>query len=347
MKKNLIVTGSSGLVGSEIVELLSKEFNQIYGIDNNLREFFFGKQGNVKLREKSLKKKIKNYTHFNLDIREKNKITELVKKIKPFAIIHCAGQPSHDLAAKIPFDDFETNANGTLNLLEAVRRYSKKTIFIFLSTNKVYGDNPNKIKFKEFKKRYEFKNSIFKNGINEELSIDQNTHSIFGASKLSADILVQEYGRYFDIYTCCLRAGCITGPNHAGVELHGFLNYLIKCNVNKIKYSIYGYKGKQVRDNIHAFDLVQFMRFFLEKPRIAEVYNIGGGKNNSISIIEAFDKISKLTGFKMISNYIKEARRGDHICYYSNLSKIKKHYPDWDIQKNLDNIFEEIYQRYL
>ena len=241
---------------------MSKEFNQIYGIDNNLREFFFGKQGNVKLREKSLKKKIKNYTHFNLDIREKNKITGLVKKIKPFAIIHCAGQPSHDLAAKIPFDDFETNANGTLNLLEAVRRYSKKTIFIFLSTNKVYGDNPNKINLNELKMRYEYKNPTFKKGINEKLSIDQNTHSIFGASKLSADILVQEYGRYFDINTCCLRAGCITGPNHAGVELHGFLNYLIKCNVNKIKYSIYGYKGKQVRDNIHAFDLVQFIRFF-------------------------------------------------------------------------------------
>jgi len=347
MKKNLIVTGSSGLVGSEIVELLSKDFNQIFGIDNNLRKYFFGNHGNVKNREKSLKKKINNYTHYNLDIREKNKIFNLVKKIKPFAIIHCAGQPSHDLAAKIPFDDFETNANGTLNLLEAVRRYSKKTIFIFLSTNKVYGDNPNKLGLDELKMRYEYKNKNFKQGINEKLSIDQNTHSIFGASKLSADILVQEYGRYFGIPTCCLRAGCITGPNHAGVELHGFLNYLIKCNVNKTRYSIYGYKGKQVRDNIHAYDLAQFIRLFLEKPRIAEVYNIGGGKNNSISILEAFNKINNLSGIKMISEYKKEARIGDHICYYSDLSKIKKHYPSWRIEKKLDNIFEEILQRYL
>jgi len=347
MKKNLIVTGSSGLVGSEIVELLSKDFNQIFGIDNNLRKYFFGNHGNVKNREKSLKKKINNYTHYNLDIREKNKIFNLVKKIKPFAIIHCAGQPSHDLAAKIPFDDFETNANGTLNLLEAVRRYSKKTIFIFLSTNKVYGDNPNKLGLDELKMRYEYKNKNFKQGINEKLSIDQNTHSIFGASKLSADILVQEYGRYFGIPTCCLRAGCITGPNHAGVELHGFLNYLIKCNVNKTRYSIYGYKGKQVRDNIHAYDLAQFIRLFLEKPRKAEVYNIGGGKNNSISILEAFNKIANLSGIKMISEYKKGARIGDHICYYSDLSKIKKHYPSWRIEKKLDNIFEEILQRYL
>ena len=346
MKKNLIVTGSSGLVGSEIVELLSKEFNQIYGIDNNLRKYFFGKHGNVKLREKVLKK-INNFTHFSIDIREKNKIMQLVEKTKPFAIIHCAGQPSHDLAAKIPFDDFETNANGTLNLLEAVRKYSKKTIFIFLSTNKVYGDNPNKINLNELEMRYEYKNPIFKKGINEKLSIDQNTHSIFGASKLSADILVQEYGRYFGIHTCCLRAGCITGPNHAGVELHGFLNYLIKCNVFKIKYSIYGYKGKQVRDNIHAFDLVQFIRLFLEKPKIAEVYNIGGGKKNSISILEAFKKITNLSGIEMFSEYKKEARVGDHICYYSDLSKIKKHFPSWRIEKKLDNIFEEILKRYL
>ena len=347
MKKNLVVTGSSGLVGSEIVELLSNDFNQVFGIDNNLRKYFFGEQGNVKNREKSLKKKIHNYTHFDLDIREKDKIFNIVKKIKPFAIIHCAGQPSHDLAAKIPFDDFETNANGTLNLLEAVRRYSKKTIFIFLSTNKVYGDNPNKLGLNELKMRYEYNNKKFKKGINERLSIDQNTHSIFGASKLSADILVQEYGRYFDILTCCLRAGCITGPNHAGVELHGFLNYLIKCNVNKIKYSIYGYKGKQVRDNIHAYDLAQFIRLFLEKPRVAEVYNIGGGKNNSISILEAFNKITNLSGIKMISEYKKKARIGDHICYYSDLTKIKKHYPSWHIEKKLDNIFEEILQKYL
>ena len=347
MKKNLVVTGSSGLVGSEIVELLSKDFNQVFGIDNNLRRFFFGNQGDVKHRERSLKKKIKNYTHFNVDIRERNKIFNLVKKTRPFAIIHCAGQPSHDLAAKIPFDDFETNANGTLNLLEAVRRYSKKTIFIFLSTNKVYGDNPNKLELNELKMRYEYKNKNFKKGIDEKLSIDQNTHSIFGASKLSADILVQEYGRYFDIITCCLRAGCITGPNHAGVELHGFLNYLIKCNVNKTMYSINGYKGKQVRDNIHAYDLAQFIRLFLEKPRKAEVYNIGGGKNNSISILEAFNKIANLSGIKMISEYKKKARIGDHICYYSDLTKIKEHYPSWHIEKKLDNIFEEILQRYL
>lgn len=345
-KKNLIVTGSLGLVGSEIVELMMNTFDHIYGIDNNLRKFFFGNQGNVKFREKILKAKVKNFTNYNFDIREKKKVFDLVKITKPFAIVHCAGQPSHDLAAKIPFDDFETNANGTLNLLEAVRQFSKRTIFIFLSTNKVYGDNPNKVGFKELKKRYDFKFKNFKNGINEKLSVDQNTHSIFGASKLSADIMVQEYGRYFDIFTCCLRAGCITGPNHAGVELHGFLNYLIKCNANKKKYTIFGYKGKQVRDNIHAYDLANFIKLFMEKPRVAEVYNIGGGKNNSISILEAFQKIKLISGKKMIYDYRKQSRIGDHICYVSDLSKIKKHYPKWKIKKNLDIIFEEIFNKY-
>lgn len=347
MKKNLLVTGSCGLVGSEIVEFFSKDYDRVYGIDNNFRKFFFGKQGDITFRENYLKKNVKNYLQFNFDIRDRKKIFDLIEKTKPFSIIHCAGQPSHDLAAKIPFDDFETNANGTLNLLEAVRQKSKKTIFVFLSTNKVYGDNPNNLKIKELKTRYEFSSKKFIKGIDENLSIDQNTHSIFGASKLSADILTQEYGKYFDLYTCCLRAGCITGPNHAGVELHGFLNYLVKTSMFRKKYEIYGYKGKQVRDNIHAYDLANFIRYFIEKPKISEVYNIGGGKNNSVSILEAIKIIKKKTNIEMKYKLNKKNRVGDHICYYSNLSKIKKHYPKWKISKNIDKIFDEIIERYI
>jgi len=345
-KKKLLVTGSCGLVGSEIISFLSKDYKSVYGIDNNLRKIFFGSGGDISARKKDIKKKIKNYFHYNFDIRNRNKISNLIKKIKPDCIIHCAGQPSHDLAAKIPYDDFDTNAVGTLNLLESTRKYCKNSIFIFLSTNKVYGDAPNKLKISEQKKRFVISEKKYLNGIPENFNIDQNTHSVFGASKLSADIMVQEYGRYFNIKTCCIRAGCITGPHHSGVELHGYLNFLVKMNIEKKKYTVFGYKGKQVRDNIHAKDLVMFIKNFIKKPRIGEVYNIGGGYKNSISILEAFDLVEKISGNKMIYKMSKKNRIGDHICYYSDLRKAKQHYPKWSIKINLKDIIKEIVKKY-
>ena len=346
-KKKLLVTGSCGLVGSEIVDLLSKEYNKVYGIDNNSRKYFFGISGDILKRKQNIIKKISNYVHFNFDIRNRKKVLNLIEKIKPDCIIHCAGQPSHDLAAKIPFDDFDTNAVGTFNLLESTRKFCKESVFVFLSTNKVYGDGPNLIKIKEAKKRYIITDKNFKQGIPENFNIDQNTHSIFGASKLSADIMVQEYGRYFDMKTCCIRAGCITGPYHSGVKLHGYLNYLVKINIEKKLYTVFGYKGKQVRDNIHAKDLVMFIKNFIKKPRSGEVYNIGGGYKNSISILEAFNLVEKISGIKMNYKINKQNRIGDHICYYSDLRKAKLHYPNWSIKINLENMITEIIEKYL
>ena len=345
-KKNLLVTGSCGLVGSEIVDLLHQDFDNVYGLDNNSRKTFFGNGGDISKRKKMIQKNVKNYNHINLDIINRKKILELVKKINPDTIVHCAGQPSHDLAAQIPFKDFDTNTVGTFNLLEASRLTSNKIKFIFLSTNKVYGDRPNTIKLAELKKRYSYKDRNYKNGIREDFSIDQSTHSLFGSSKLSADVMVQEYGKYFNMPTCCIRAGCITGPHHSGVELHGFMNYLIRSNLSKKKYTIFGHKGKQVRDNIHAKDLVYFIKFFLEKPRAGEVYNIGGGYKNSISILEAFDLVSKFSNIKMINEYSSINRVGDHICYYSDLSKAQKHYPSWEIKISLEKIVYEIIENF-
>jgi CDP-paratose 2-epimerase len=345
-KKILLITGSSGLVGSEAVTLLHKDYDLVYGIDNNQRKIFFGKKGDIIQRQNEVIKNVKNYRHLNFDIRNKKKIFEIFKKLKPEHIIHCAGQPSHDLAAQIPFEDFSINAVSTLNLLEAVRVHSPKSIFVFLSTNKVYGDGPNFLKIQEMKSRYIFVEKKYKQGISEDFKLDQCTHSLFGASKLSADIMVQEYGRYFNIYTCCLRAGCITGHNHSGVELHGFLNYLVKTNLEKKKYKIYGYKGKQVRDNIHSTDLVNFIKYYLAKPRFAEVYNIGGGFENTISVIEAIKQVSNLSGIEMKYDYINKPRIGDHICYYSNLSKIKSHFPKWKIKLKIPNILGEIIKNY-
>jgi CDP-paratose 2-epimerase len=262
--------------------------------------------------------------------------------IKFDVVIHTAAQPSHDRAASIPFDDFETNANGTLHLLEAVRQTNKDCIFIHMSTNKVYGDKPNTLNLIELDTRYEYADSEYQNGINEYFSIDQSKHSLFGASKVAADIMVQEYGRYFGIPSCVLRGGCLTGENHSGVELHGFLNYLVKCNAQETKYNVFGYKGKQVRDNIHSSDVIQFMDLFIANPRIAEVYNIGGGKDNSCSILEAFKLTEQISGKKMIYEYIDENRIGDHMCYYSDLYKMKEHYPEFGISKDLSYIIENI-----
>jgi len=340
---NILITGAAGLIGSEAVEYYCKEQHNVYGIDNNQREVFFGKSGSTLNRLNSLKSRFTNFINFEMDIRDSKSIIQLFKHIKFDVVIHTAAQPSHDKAASIPFDDFETNANGTLHLLEAVRQTNKDCIFIHMSTNKVYGDLPNTIDLVELETRYDYADVAYKNGIAETFSIDQSKHSIFGASKLAADIMVQEYGRYFDIPTCVLRGGCLTGENHSGVELHGFLNYLVKCNAESIKYNVFGYKGKQVRDNIHSSDVIQFMNLFIKSPRIAEVYNIGGGKENACSIFEAFTITEQITGKKMIWEYVDENRIGDQICYYSDLTKIKKHYPEFGITKNLEYIVSNIY----
>jgi CDP-paratose 2-epimerase len=340
--KKLIVTGSSGLVGSEVCMFFAEKGYEIYGIDNNQRAVFFGSQGDTRWNQERLSKSIKGFNHIEIDIRDRKEILTLFKKIKPDVIVHTAAQPSHDKAASIPFDDFDTNAVGTLNLLEATRQFATDSPFIHMSTNKVYGDAPNNIKLKELETRWDYDDDVYKNGIPETFSIDQSTHSLFGASKVAGDVMVQEYGRYFNIPTCCLRGGCLTGPNHTGVELHGFLSYLVKCNLDKKTYNIFGYKGKQVRDNIHSYDIVKFMELFIDNPRIGEVYNLGGGKNNTCSILEAFAIAEKYSGQKQIYQYTDVNRIGDHICYYSDLNKMKAHYPKWDITISLDETIRQI-----
>ena len=342
--RRLLVTGSSGLIGSEVCMHFSKLGWEIHGIDNNQRAIFFGESGDTRWNQNRLQLNIDKFKHHEIDIRDRFSVIKLVSEIKPNAIVHTAAQPSHDRAASIPFDDFDTNAVGTFNLLEATRQFSTEVPFVHMSTNKVYGDAPNEIKMVENSTRFDFDDEQYKNGISENFRIDQTKHSLFGASKVSADISVQEYGRYFNMPTVCLRGGCLTGPSHSGVELHGFLSYLIKCNLEKRKYKIFGYKGKQVRDNIHSFDVARFIEEFINNPRIAEVYNLGGGKNNTCSILEAFEIISGISKIKMEFEYDENNRIGDHICYYSDLTKMKLHYPNWDITKSLEDIFEEIYK---
>jgi CDP-paratose 2-epimerase len=345
--KTLIVTGSSGLIGSEVCVHFANLGWKIHGIDNNQRAVFFGPSGDTRWNQHRLEKVIQDYQHHELDIRDRDGIIHVIRDIKPDAIVHTAAQPSHDRAAAIPFEDFDTNAVGTFNLLEATRRYSTQIPFVHMSTNKVYGDAPNEIPLVELERRWDYADEKYKNGIPETFRIDQTKHSLFGASKVSGDISVQEYGRYFNMPTACLRGGCLTGPNHTGVELHGFLSYLVKCNLEQKEYIVFGYKGKQVRDNIHSRDVARFIEEYIKAPRIAEVYNIGGGKNNTCSILEAFDIISGISGIPMKWKYTDENRIGDHICYYSDLSKMKNHYPDWNITKNLEDTFKEIYQAWM
>ncbi|WP_229058478.1 MULTISPECIES: NAD-dependent epimerase/dehydratase family protein [Parabacteroides] len=340
----LLVTGSSGLIGSEVCMHFSKLGWEIHGVDNDQRAVFFGPQGDTRWNQKRLQRLIPRFVHHEMDIRNREGIIRLVSDICPDAIVHTAAQPSHDRAAAIPFDDFDTNAVGTLNMLEATRRYRLDIPFVHMSTNKVYGDAPNEIPMKELATRWEYADETYLNGIPETFRIDQSKHSIFGASKVAGDVMVQEYGRYFDMPGCVLRGGCLTGPNHTGVELHGFLSYLIKCNLEGKQYHVFGYKGKQVRDNIHSYDVARFMEEFIKAPRVGEVYNIGGGKNNTCSIREAFDMIEKLSGKKMIYDYTDENRIGDHICYYSDLSKMRAHYPAWNITRSLEQIFHEVYE---
>ncbi|NND06800.1 MAG: NAD-dependent epimerase/dehydratase family protein [Saprospiraceae bacterium] len=345
--KKLIVTGSSGLIGSEVVSRFCSKGWKVHGIDNNMRADFFGKAGDTRWNQKRLIETFPLFEHVELDIRDREKVKVTIERVRPDAIVHTAAQPSHDLAASRPFDDFDTNAVGTLNLLESCRLTSTGIIFVHLSTNKVYGDSPNRLNLVEQETRWEYADQKDYDGIPETHSIDQSKHSLFGASKVAADVMVQEYGRYFDMHTCCLRGGCLTGPNHSGVELHGFLSYLIRCNLEERKYYIFGYKGKQVRDNVHSHDVCSFIDQFIENPRIGEVYNIGGGRNNSISILEAFKLIESISGKPMQYEYQENNRIGDHICYISNLSKMRTHYPNWDITMGLKDTFEQIHQAWL
>lgn len=342
MAEILLVTGSNGLIGSEVCAYFGRHGFRVHGVDNNQRAVFFGAAGDTRWNQRRLQQTIREYTHHELDIRDRAGVAALVRELRPNLVVHTAAQPSHDRAAAIPFDDFDTNAVGTLNLLEACRQSCPEAPFIHMSTNKVYGDGPNRIPLEELPTRWDYADAHREHGIPETFPVDQCLHSLFGASKLASDVMVQEYGRYFGMPTCCLRGGCLTGPNHAGVELHGFLSYLVKCNLEDREYSVFGYRGKQVRDNIHSEDVAAFMHQFYQRPRCAEVYNLGGGKENACSISEAFDMVADLTGRKQRWSYVEKNRVGDHICYYSDLRKMRAHYPDWRITRRLPEILGEI-----
>lgn len=337
----VLVTGSSGLIGSEAVLYFGERGNRLYGIDNNLRRQFFGEDGDTTWVRKWLAERVPGFTHRDVDIRDRAAVLAAIEEIRPEAVIHCAAQPSHDLAAKMPFEDFDTNAGGTINLLEAVRRYAPEAPFVFMSTNKVYGDAPNRIPLVEMSKRWDYADAEWQEGIPESFSIDQSLHSLFGASKTAADVICQEYGRYFGMKTCVFRGGCLTGVRHSSAELHGFLAYFFKALREGRHYTIFGYKGKQVRDQIHSNDVVRAMDAYIQAPRPGEVYNLGGGKGNSVSILECIDRVEHLTGKKLDYTYSDTSRIGDHICYYSDLRKLKKHYPSWDITHSIDDIFDE------
>ena len=343
MSKALLVTGSSGLIGSEVAVYFARELGYtVHGVDNNQRAVFFGPPGDTRWNQQRLQRELPGFQHHELDIRDRAGVLALVRELKPAAIVHTAAQPSHDRAAAIPFDDFDTNAGGTLNILEAARQACPESPFVHMSTNKVYGDAPNGIALRELATRWDYADPAYADGIPETFTIDQSKHSLFGASKVAADVMVQEYGRYFGLPTCCLRGGCLTGPNHSGVELHGFLSYLVKCNLEGREYRIFGYKGKQVRDNIHSLDVARFMAGFVAAPRQGEVYNLGGGKANSTSILEAFAITESLTGRQQVSTYVEQNRAGDHICYYSDLRKMRAHYPAWDLTQSLEETIRQI-----
>jgi len=340
--KTILVTGSSGLIGSEAVEHFDRQSHRVIGVDNNMRQVFFGAQGNTTWNLERLKRSTKNFQHFNLDIRDRDGLEDLFTANRFDLIVHCAAQPSHDKARDIPIVDFEVNALGTINLLEATRQHCGDAVFIMMSTNKVYGDSPNEIPLQELETRYDYARPEDHAGVSESCRIDQTLHSLFGASKAAADLVAQEYGRYFGMNTCIFRGGCLTGPSHSGVELHGFLSYLVKVALSGGAYSVFGYKAKQVRDNIHSHDVVRAIEEFAANPRPGEVYNLGGGRGNSVSMLEAIAKIAEMAGKKLDWKYVEEARKGDHICYISDLRKFQSHYPNWKITKDLDTIFREI-----
>ena len=340
--KTAIVTGSSGLIGSEVVTFLDDRGWTVQGVDNNMRRDFFGEHGDTTWNLERLRRETKRFEHNDLDVRDRAGIFELVCEHRPELIVHAAAQPSHDLAASRPFDDFEVNALATLNLLEAARQHAPETPFVFLSTNKVYGDAPNELELVELETRWDYADPRYREGIDETMRIDATMHSIFGASKVAADIMVQEYGRYFGMPTVCFRGGCLTGPNHSSAELHGFLAYVARAIREGLTYRIYGYKGKQVRDNIHSYDVCTAIMAFAERPRAAAVYNLGGGRGNSCSILEAIAALEELHGRKLATEYVDQNRRGDHICYISDLGRFRSDYPQWDLSLSLDEIYEQL-----
>jgi len=343
-----IITGSSGLIGSEAVDFFSQKFDLVVGIDNNMRSYFFGEEASVDWNKVRLETKFSNYEHHNIDIRNFDDLKVLFEKygrdIK--LILHTAAQPSHDWAAREPITDFTVNANGTLNLLELSRLYCERSVFIFTSTNKVYGDTPNRLPLEENETRWEISEShpYFKNGIDETMSIDQTKHSLFGASKVAADVLCQEYGRYFDMNVGIFRGGCLTGPNHSGTELHGFLSYLMKCAITGNHYTVFGYKGKQVRDNIHSWDLVNMFWHFYQNPRQGEVYNAGGSRHSNCSMQEAILACEEISGNKIEHSYSEENRKGDHMWWISDVSKFKSHFPQWEYKYDLKAILTEMHE---
>lgn len=338
----VLVTGSSGLIGSEAVLWFDANGHQVLGVDNNMRADFFGPKGDTSWMLERLKKSTRSFTHAAADIRDRAAMANLWREYRPDLVIHCAAQPSHDLAASRPLDDFDVNAVGTLNLLEATRQHAPESVFILMSTNKVYGDAPNRLPLVETESRYDYAESEDYEGVKESMSLDQCLHSVFGASKVAADVMAQEYGRYFGLRTGIFRGGCLTGPSHSGVELHGFLNYLVKVAKNGETYTIFGYKGKQVRDQIHSYDVIQALWAFAQNPRPGEVYNLGGGRQNNASVLECITKLDELTGRKLKTQYVDQNRKGDHICYISDLTKLKAHYPNWRLTYSFDQILEEL-----
>ena len=338
----ILVTGSSGLIGSEAVEYFARRGHHVHGLDNNMRADFFGPQGDTTWRLKQLVDSVRNFTHHAVDIRDRAAVANVFATHRIGAVIHCAAQPSHDLAKDRPFDDFDVNATGTLNLLEAARRHCPEAPFVFMSTNKVYGDVPNELPLVELPTRWDYADPAHYQGIDETMRIDQSKHSLFGASKAAADLMVQEYGRYFGMPTACFRGGCLTGPNHSGVELHGFLSFLVKTALRGKTFTIFGYKGKQVRDQIHSLDVVRAFEEFIAAPRVGEVYNLGGGRESNASILECFEMIEAVSGRKVAWRYDEKNREGDHICYISDMGKFRAHYPRWSLTRRVPDIVDEM-----
>lgn len=339
----ILVTGSSGLIGSEMISYFQRQADRIVGVDNNMRRDFFGPEGDTHWNLRRMLDRFPVFVHRPLDIRDRAGLGRLYMENGGFdLVIHCAAQPSHDLAASRPLDDFDVNAVGTLNVLEATRLHSPDAVVVFLSTNKVYGDAPNELPLEELETRWDYARAEDWQGIDETMRIDQSMHSLFGASKVAADVLTQEYGRYFGMKTHCLRGGCLTGPNHSGVQLHGFLSYLVKTQLAGQPYRVFGHKGKQVRDNIHSLDVARLVDSIYQAPRVGEVYNVGGGRANSCSILEAFEIVESISGKKMNHAVLPEARRGDHVCYISDLAKTRHHFPAWDVTRSLEDTVREL-----
>lgn len=338
----VLVTGSSGLIGSEAVQHFDAAGHTVLGLDNNMRRDFFGPEGDTTWNLHRLMRETRNFTPHAIDIRDRQAVLGFFKGTPIDMVVHCAAQPSHDKARDIPFDDFDVNAVGTLNLLEATRRHAGDAVFIHMSTNKVYGDAPNELPLVEFEKRWDYARAEDYDGISEDCRIDRCLHSLFGASKTAGDVMAQEYGKYFGMKVGVFRGGCLTGPSHSGVELHGFLSYLVHVAVTGKPYRVFGYNAKQVRDQIHSVDVIAAFEAFGASPRLGEVYNLGGGRENSASVLECFDLIQQIGGYKVKWTYDDHNRIGDHICYISNLNKLKSHFPGWSITRSLPSIVEEM-----